>query len=142
MARIHARTKGKSGSTRPVVKDVSFVKLKDKEIVSIIQKLAKEEDMKPSKIGLVLRDTYGVPDVKLICKKSISEILKEGNLLHAVPEDLEALVTKAKALRKHLEKNKRDTHNKRGLILIESRIRRLVKYYKKHDKLPENWSYD
>ena len=45
-------------------------------------------------------------------------------------------------LRKHLEKNKKDYSSKRGLELTESKIRRLVKYYKKRKVLPEDWKYD
>jgi small subunit ribosomal protein S15 len=59
-----------------------------------------------------------------------------------VPEDLTALVVKAKALKKHLSFNKRDVHNKRGLILLESKIRRLSTYYKKTNRLAQNWRYE
>ncbi|NCC71266.1 30S ribosomal protein S15, partial [bacterium] len=76
-----------------------------------------------------------------ITGKSISAIVNENNLLKTIPEDLNALVNKAKNLKKHLEFNKRDIHNRRGLLLIESKIRRLSKYYKKKEVLPKNWSY-
>ncbi len=141
MARIHARTKGKSGSTRPVKSDLSFVTVKKAEVEKLVEQFAKD-DMVPSKIGLVLRDTYGVPSVKKVTGKSVTQILEEKKLLTTIPEDLNALVVKAKALKKHLDNNTRDTHNKRGLILIESKIRRLTKYYKKTGKVPQNWSYN
>lgn len=140
MARMHARRKGKSGSHRPVDVDLSFVKYKEKEVVDLILKLV-EDDVKPSKIGIVLRDSHGIHSVKKITGKSINKILEENNKGLSVPEDLTNLVEKAKGLKKHLEKNSRDVHNKRGLKLIESRIRRLVKYYKSNNKLPEGWSY-
>ncbi len=38
--------------------------------------------------------------------------------------------------------HKHDMHAKRGLLLTNSKINRLVKYYKKIKKLPENWKYD
>ncbi len=138
MARIHARVKGKSGSTKPAVADLSFVKLKKEEIVKLILKMAKE-DVSLSKIGLKLRDTYGIPSVKKVVGKSISQILEENNVLPEIPEDLNSLIVRAKALKKHLEHHKKDVHNKRGLILLESKIRRLTKYYKKNGRLPENW---
>ena len=141
MARTHARTKGKSSSTKPVVKDVSFVKISKKEVETLVVKMAKDDE-KPSKIGLVLRDTYGVPCIKTLTGKSISTILKDNNILSDVPEDLAALVEKARLLKKHLESNTRDTHNKRGLILVESKIRRLTKYYKRTGKVAQNWSYN
>lgn len=139
MARMHARVKGKSGSKKPVVADLSFVTLKKQEIEKLIVKMAKE-DVKPSMIGITLRDTYGVPSVKKITGKSILAILEEAKVAAAIPEDLSALVVKAKKLKKHLELNTRDTHNKRGLQLIESKIRRLSGYYKKTGKIPANWS--
>ena len=142
MARIHARTKGKSSSLKPDVVDVSFVTVKAKEIEKLIIQFAKEDDMPASQIGLTLRDTYGVPSVKVMCGKSISQILKENDMQKVVPEDLQALVNKVQSLKKHLNNNSRDTHNKRSLILTESKIRRLVKYYKKVGRIPQNWRYD
>jgi len=141
MARIHARTKGKSGSTRPVEADLSFVQYKKKEVEALIVKLVKEDYKKPSEVGLILRDSYGIPSIKLITGRTISKILEENKLSLDVPEDLASLVSKVKSLKKHLESNTRDTHNKRGLILIESKIRRLVKYYKKNGRIASNWSY-
>lgn len=140
MARTHARVKGKSGSSKPVVADLSFVTLSKKEVEAKIIEMAKN-DTPPSIIGLTLRDAYGIPSVKKFTGKSVTEILKEKNMLTAVPEDLNALVIKAKALRKHLENNTRDIHNKRGLILIESKIRRLSTYYKNNGRIAANWSY-
>lgn len=139
MARIHARKKGKSGSTRPVEADLSFVTLKKKDVEKLILDMAKE-DVKPSVIGITLRDKYGVPSVKAITGKSIGDILSEGKLDLKVPEDLSALVSKFTALKKHLNANPRDVHNKRGLILLESKIRRLSSYYKRVGKIADNWS--
>ena len=141
MARTHARVKGKSGSKKPAVADLSFVTIKKDKVVKLILDMAKE-DVSLSIIGLKLRDTYGVPSVKKLVGKSISQILKENKMDLGVPEDLNALVVKAKALRKHLEHHKRDVHNKRGLILLESKIRRLSTYYKKKGRLASNWRYN
>lgn len=142
MARIHARTKGKSGSSKPTTPNLSFVDLKAKDVEKLIIQFAKEDDMPQSKIGLKLRDTYAVPSVKALCGKTISQILKENELAKAVPEDLQALVDKVQSLKKHLSNNSRDVHNKRSLILTESKIRRLVKYYKNTGKIAQNWRYD
>jgi len=140
MARTHARVKGKSGSTRPVKVDLSFVKIKEKEIVKIILDMAKD-DIKPSRIGLFLRDTHAVPSVKAVIGKSINDVLVENGVGLKLPEDLQSLVVKADALKKHLGNNSRDTHNKRGLQLIEARIRRLAKYYKNTGKIESGWNY-
>jgi small subunit ribosomal protein S15 len=139
MARTHARTKGKSGSTRPVTSDLSFVTMKAKDVEKLIIKMAKEDAISASKIGLILRDTHAIPSVKALCGKSVGQILSENDLLASVPEDLNALVAKVRGLKKHLSTNTRDTHNKRGLILIEAKIRRLSTYYKKKGSIPTNW---
>jgi len=40
---------------------------------------------------------------------------------------------KAVAIRKHLEKNRKDKDSKYRLILVESKIHRLTRYYRKTD---------
>ncbi len=142
MARMHSRRKGKAGSKKPIRKTVpSWLRYKPKEVELLVVKLAKE-GYAPSKIGLFLRDTYGIPDVKLVTKKKITQILKENNLLPELPEDLTALIKKSIALIKHLEKNHQDKTAKRGLQLTESKIKRLIKYYKKVKKLPADYKYE
>jgi small subunit ribosomal protein S15 len=141
MARTHARKKGKSGSKRPVTPDFSFVTLKPKEVEQLVVDLAKE-DKKPSQIGLILRDSYGIPNIKQFTGKSISKIMEEKKLSLTIPEDLQALITKATTLKKHLESNTRDIHNRRGLNLIEAKIRRLSNYYKKGGRIASNWKYN
>jgi ribosomal protein S15P/S13E len=47
-----------------------------------------------------------------------------------IPEDLYYLIKKAVSMRKHLERNRKDKDGKFRLILIESRIHRLARYYK------------
>jgi len=107
----------------------------------IIIKLAKE-GMAPSQIGTHLRDVYGIPDVRLVCKKKISDILDKKNLLNEIPEDLMALIRKSVMLQKHLEENHHDMSAKRGLQLTRAKIKRLVDYYKKSKKLPIDFKYD
>ena len=67
--------------------------------------------------------------------------LKENNVATEIPEDLRDLMTKALGLRKHLSENKKDLHNKRQLQLVESKVRRLVKYYTGSKKLPKEFVY-
>lgn len=141
MARIHSRTKGRSGSHKPVDADLSIVSLKAKEIEELVVKLA-QDDVKPSMVGIILRDRYAVPSVKKVTGKSVTDILAGAKIISDIPEDLQALVNKATALKKHLESNTRDVHNKRGLILVESKIRRLTKYYKNTGRVAQNWSYN
>ena len=131
MARIHARTKGKSGSKRPISKNPpGWLDYSAKEVEAIVIKLAKQSKSS-AEIGLTLRDTYGIPDVKRAAKKKITQIMKENGLAPEEPEDLANLRTRAKSAAGHIEKNKKDIASRRGLQLIQSKIRRLEKYYQK-----------
>jgi small subunit ribosomal protein S15 len=139
---MHARKKGKSGSTKPAVSQSDkWLEYNNDEIVKIIVDLAKGGKT-PSEIGVILRDQYGVPDVKAITKKSITQILTEKELMTPLPEGLTNLLKQALKLRKHLEKNPRDMGNKRGMQLTESKIKRLVRYYKTKKILPADFYYD
>ena len=111
-----------------------------KEIELIITKLAKS-GITPSQIGLILRDSYGIPDVNLLVEKNLTSILKEHNLLQKLPEDLSSLIKKEINILKHLEINKKDQVSKRGLQLTESKIKRLAKYYKRTKKIPSTWQF-
>ncbi|KMU78419.1 40S ribosomal protein S13 [Coccidioides immitis RMSCC 3703] len=48
----------------------------------------------------------------------------------------------AVSVRKHLERNRKDKDSKFRLILIESRIHRLSRYYKTVGVLPPTWRYE
>jgi small subunit ribosomal protein S15 len=142
MGRMHSRAKGKSGSKKPFKKVVpGWLKYTAKEVELLVVKYAKEE-MKTSIIGLHLRDQYGIPSVKGVTGKSISQILKEKKLEPELPEDLMALIRKSVLLTKHLDTNKKDYSSKRGLQLTNSKIKRLVKHYKATAKLPADWAYN
>ena len=142
MARMHSRRKGKSGSTKPSKPILhSWIRYKPKEVELLIVKLGKE-GMTTTQIGLHLRDTYGITNVKLLTKKSISQILEKKSLTPKLPENLTALLKRVISLQKHLENNHKDEVAKKGLLLTESKVRRLVKYYKRTNKLPESWNYD
>lgn len=138
---MHSRAKGVSSSKKPFNKTVpTWIRHKPKEVEMLIAKMAKEEKT-PSNIGVQLRDSYGVPDVKVLTGRKITQILKEKNLLTEVPEDLRALIKKAVMLRKHLEENKQDRTALIGLQLTESKINRMVKYYKNTERLSADWKY-
>jgi len=142
MARMHSRKRGKSGSTRPKERTKpAWVRYGSKEVLMLIQKLAKE-GKQASEIGMILRDVYGIPDVRPIIETKISKVLKEKKLFGELPEDLLALIRKAIYVRKHLESNKQDKPAGRGLILTESKIKRLMTYYKRKKVLPLDWKYD
>ena len=79
--------------------------------------------------------------MKPITGKSISDILKAADLAPSMPEDLANLVKKAQVLAVHMDKNNKDLHNKRSMQVIEARIHKLSRYYKRTGVLPKNWKY-
>lgn len=142
MARMYSRRKGKSGSKSfSTEQKKTWIRYTAKEIESLIVKLGKAEK-RASEIGSILRDSYGIPDVKLITKKRITKILEESKITHELPEDIASLIKRHIELSKHLEANHKDMAAKRGLQLTESKINRLMKYYKKVGKLPKTWKFD
>lgn len=90
----------------------------------------------------MLRDWHGVAQVKWITGNKILRILKAKGLSPQYPDDLYYLIKRAVSIRKHLERNRKDKDSKFRLILVESRIHRLVRYYKRKQVLPPNWRYE
>ena len=142
MGRMHTPGKGMSGSALPYKRSSpSWLKITSAEIGDIIAKLAKK-GMTPSQIGVLLRDNHGVAQVSSVTNSKILRILKGQGLAPTLPEDLYCLIKKAVSVRKHMERNRKDMDSKFRLILIESRIHRLARYYKLAKKLAPNWKYD
>jgi small subunit ribosomal protein S15 len=141
MARIYSRKKGQHGSHKPPIKMIPrWVKLKKEDVENIVIQLAKQR-YSSATIGIILRDQYGIPDVKIVTNKTISKIMRENKLYPEMPEDMLNLLKKAVLLRGHLERSKADKHSRKGLENLESKIRRLGKYYSRVGILPENWKY-
>jgi small subunit ribosomal protein S15 len=140
MAKMHSRKKGRAGSKKPSV-SAKWVEHKGKEVERLVVKLRKD-GLRSVDIGRILRDQYGIPSVKMITGKTITKILEENNLLSELPEDLVNLLKKSVSLRDHLIKSKKDYTSKHGLELLESKIRRLIKYYIKTKKLPQGFKYE
>ena len=135
------KEKGRSHSTRPVThRSPSWCRYTSEEVEALVVKLAREGNP-PSKIGVILRDQYGIPLVKPIVGKSVTEVLKDNGLAPTLPEDLEMLLRKASRLHAHLERNRGDKYNKRALQIVESKIHRLSEYYKRKGALPKDWKY-
>ncbi|MHC1564161.1 MAG: 30S ribosomal protein S15 [Candidatus Hecatellaceae archaeon] len=141
MARIHTHRRGSSHSTRPVGRrPPSWCNYKPEEVEALVVKLAKE-GRPPSEIGIILRDQYGIPLIKPITGKNITEILEEAGLALRIPEDLANLLEKQKQMVRHLEKHRGDKKNVHSLQLLESRIHRLIKYYRRLNRLPPDFKY-
>merc|ERR1712121_19240 len=142
MGRMHNPGKGISQSALPYRRSVpTWLKLTSEDVQDQIFKLAKK-GLKPSQIGVILRDSHGVAQVRFVTGNKILRILKAKGLAPDLPEDLYHLIKKAVAMRKHLDRNRKDTDSKFRLILVESRIHRLARYYKSKAVLPPNWKYE
>ncbi|KAI8125685.1 40S ribosomal protein S13 [Lucilia cuprina] len=111
MGRMHAPGKGISQSALPYRRTVpSWLKINAEDVKEQIKKLRKN-GFNP------LQNRYLKPDI---------------------PEDLYHMIKKAIAIRKHLERNRKDKDGKFRLILVESRIHRFARYYKTKSVLPPN----
>eukprot|EP01106_Pelomyxa_sp_JSP_P001232 TRINITY_DN1185_c0_g1_i6.p1 TRINITY_DN1185_c0_g1~~TRINITY_DN1185_c0_g1_i6.p1 ORF type:complete len:152 (-),score=35.98 TRINITY_DN1185_c0_g1_i6:138-593(-) len=142
MGRMHSPGKGLSQSAIPYKRTPpTWLKITPDEVCDHICKLAKK-GYTPSQIGGILRDSHGIGQVKNVTGSKILRILKTNGLAPSIPEDLYHLIKRAVAIRKHLEKNRKDIDAKYRLILVESRIHRLARYYKTNRGLPPNWKYE
>ena len=141
MARMYSGKRGKAGSKKPETNTpkpwLTYTGAEVEQLVIKFAKLGKSSAV----IGLMLRDSYGIPSVKALTKKSVYKIIKEHKLAHEIPEVLLSLIKKEIQLSKHLDKNKHDMPSRRGLLLTQSRIRRMTKYYIRTKVLPNKWNY-
>lgn len=58
-------------------------------------------------VGVILRDSHGVAQVRYVTGNKILRILKAKGLAPSLPEDLHCLIKKAVSVRKHLERNRK-----------------------------------
>tara|TARA_B100000287_G_scaffold282092_1_gene265797 strand:- start:982 stop:1458 length:477 start_codon:yes stop_codon:yes gene_type:complete len=142
MARMYAKRKGKSGSTKPHNESAPEWSNTDSAAVTeLIVELGKAGHSSAS-IGTILRDQHAVPDVRSVLGKRISTVLSENDIGGSYPEDMMNLMRKAVGIIEHLGSgNHKDIHNKRALELTEAKIRRLAKYYISEGRLSADWKY-
>ena len=142
MGRMYGKGKGIAKSSIPYKKKAPrWLSVDTNEVVKQIEAIAKK-GYKPSQIGVILRDNYAIPQSRQLTGAKILRLLKKKGLAPEIPEDLYHLMRRAVSIRKHIEKNKRDRDSKFRLILVESKIHRLVRYYKLNKQLPVTWRYD
>jgi len=144
MARMHTRRRGSSGSDRPAADEPPEWSDVDSDDIEarVVELAAQGHD--PSVIGLKLRDEgvkgTPIPNVKLATGKKVTQILEDNDASPELPEDLRNLMERAIGLREHVDENGQDHSNKRALQNTESKIRRLVNYYR-GDELDEDFKY-
>jgi small subunit ribosomal protein S15 len=135
---MHSRKHGRSRSHKPIKKRAPWLTYDKDEIESLVTKLAKE-GITNAQIGIILRDQYGIPDVRSAGLR-VAKITEKA-VVREVPEDMYNLISQAVKLHRHLDENKKDAKAIHGLELMESKIRRLGKYYVRQKKLPAGWKY-
>jgi small subunit ribosomal protein S13e len=139
---MYGSGKGLSRSAIPYKRSApSWLKTSAQEVEELVCKLARK-GTPPSQIGVILRDQHGIGQVRAVqgvTGAKIIRILKANGLAPEIPEDLYHLIKKAVSMRRHLEKNRSDRDSKFRLILVESRIHRLARYYRQAKKLPSNF---
>jgi ribosomal protein S15P/S13E len=141
MSRIHSGHKGRAGSHRPYpLTKPEWVTATTEEVVSQSVQLSKS-GLLAARIGQTLRDAYGVPSSRAVTGKRLGALLAENGQKPEIPDDLQALLKRVVHLQHHLEAHPKDLSNRRGLVLMESRIRRLARYYRQHHRIPESWRY-
>lgn len=141
MSRIHSGRKGKAGSHRPYpVTKPEWVTVSHEEIVSQAVRLAKT-GIPSAQVGQNLRDSLGVPSVRATTGRRLTALLAENGVRPDIPDDLQSLLKRVVHLQRHLETHPKDLANRRGLALMEARIRRLARYYRQRRRIPENWRY-
>lgn len=112
MGRMHSKGKGISSSALPYRRTPpSWLKSSPEEVCEEIIKLARK-GVTPSQIGVQLRDSHGVPQVRFVTGNKILRILKSQGLAPQIPEDLYHLIKKAVQMRKHLERNRKVSYNR------------------------------
>lgn len=112
-----------------ILKKPVWLKYTDEEVKGIILKiLEKEPGITAEKIGLILRDNYGIPTSR-IYRFKISEVLKEAKKYES--PDLKNLQKKISKIEKHLADNKKDEVSKRALIIAKARLKKVESYLKR-----------
>src|SRR3989344_5560867 len=105
------------------------------KIIEMIKELDKQ-GVEPGAIGLRLRDQHGIPSVKKMGLR-----MSDYTTKREIPADLYNLLVQAVSVHAHMDRNKKDSTSKHGLEKIESKIRRLAKYYIRKGALPAGWRY-
>eukprot|EP01129_Flabellula_baltica_P000976 TRINITY_DN108_c0_g1_i1.p1 TRINITY_DN108_c0_g1~~TRINITY_DN108_c0_g1_i1.p1 ORF type:complete len:152 (+),score=35.76 TRINITY_DN108_c0_g1_i1:131-586(+) len=141
MGRMYGNGKGMANSAIPYKRrPAAWMTAEPALVEELVCRLAKK-GLTPSQIGVVLRDSHGIGQTRFVTGNKILRILKKHGLAPELPEDLYHLIKKAVSIRKHLERNHKDYDAKFRLIMVESRLHRLARYYKTVKALPPNWKY-
>jgi small subunit ribosomal protein S15 len=94
------------------IKKSDWIKIKPAELEKIVVDLYKQGES-AAKIGLVLRDKYGVPKAKLLGKR-ITKILQDAKVSLRSKKDI--VTKRMDSLNKHIASNKHDQPARKQLV--------------------------
>ena len=121
------KTKEKKPSTKKITKPV-WLKYTEEEVREIILNLIKKQpELTTEKIGLILKDTYGIPKTKIYGIK-IGQVLKQENLYKN--PDLLNLEKKESSIQEHIKRNNQDKRSKRALGITKAKLKKTREYLK------------
>jgi len=139
---MHSDGRGSSGSNNPATdKNPEWLEYNEGEVIELVKKL-KRDGQDPAQIGLNLRDQYGIPSVKQLTDKTITEILEQEGMALDIPEDLQNLVNRVENIQDHLDENPEDQQARRRLELTEAKVRHIADYHKKEENISQDWEYE
>lgn len=118
---------GKKQMKKPI-----WLKYTEEEVKEIILKIIeKNPKITAEKIGLILRDNYGIPKTKIYGFK-ISEVLKKAGKYES--PDYKNLKTKTESLQKHIVIHKHDQRTKRAFIITKAKFKKISDYFLSRNK--------
>src|SRR3989338_3235767 len=119
-------------NSKNAMKKQVWLKYTEEEVKEIILKIAeKDPSLTAEKIGLILRDNYGIPQTKIYGFK-ISQVLKQKKIY--TNPDLKNLKSKVSTLLKHIYKNKQDKKTGRSFIITKAKLKIAEDYHARKQK--------
>lgn len=115
--------KSEKTNTKP-----AWLKYTEEEVKAIIIKLS-NKGITSEKIGLILRDQYGIPKVSLYGLK-IKQVIEEKSKNFQEPTNIN-LKNKLKRIVDHYQKNKQDKNAGRALIITKAKLKKSDEYLAK-----------
>ncbi len=100
------------------------------EVEVLIEKLAKEGHT-TEKIGLILRDQYGIPTTRVYGKK-LGDLLRQKDLYKDA--NISNTEKKLEVIKQHLKNHSKDRKSKRVLEIRTARTRKLKLYASRKEK--------
>lgn len=108
-----------------------WLKYTAEEVKAIILKLA-NKGISAEKIGLILRDQYGIPRVSLYGLK-IKQVLEEKEKFQE--PTINNLKTNLNRILEHYKKNKGDKKAERSLIITKAKLKKIEEYHSRKERI-------